>query len=114
MPKIIKTNDMKIVQEDGWQVVTLADAAIIGYPAMVAKWWTFQAGVSSPLLSRGNADELLYVINGSGQAIVQDETFPLDVESVLWLEDRDSYQLIAGEGGLEILQAYAPGDKIDG
>lgn len=111
MPKIINIDDMKIDHsEDGWTVTTLADAALIGYPAMVARWWTFEPQTTGPMLTRGTADELIYVIRGAGQAIVGDQTFALDDESVLWLEEGESYQFVSGSSGLEILQAYAPGE----
>lgn len=115
MPKIINSDEMTIdTSNDGYTVTTVADASLIGYPAMVARWWTFQAGITGPTLSRGAADEFLYVIKGAGQAVVGNETFPLDEESVLWLEAGDTYQVTAGDTGLEILQAYAPGDENNG
>jgi mannose-6-phosphate isomerase-like protein (cupin superfamily) len=54
-------------------------------------------------------DQLLYVIRGNGTAEVDERTFPLEGESVLWLEPGEQYCFIAGENGLEILQGYAPG-----
>jgi quercetin dioxygenase-like cupin family protein len=53
---------------------------------------------------------LLYVIRGSGTAVVNGEDMPLNDESVLWLEPGEQYQFIAGADGLEILQGYAPGE----
>jgi mannose-6-phosphate isomerase-like protein (cupin superfamily) len=115
MPKIINPDEMPVIQSDaGWTVRTVVDAKNIGVPAMVGKWWVFNPNVKSPLMTRGAADELLYVITGSGQAIVGDEIFDLDDESVLWVEEGESYQFIAGDDGLEILQGYAPGDANDG
>jgi quercetin dioxygenase-like cupin family protein len=115
MPKIINPEEMKeIYSEDGWTVQTIADASHMGFPAMVAKWWTFEAGATGPEQTRGQADELLYVIRGSGQAIVDGQTFELDDESVLWVEEGEGYHFIAGDNGLEILQGYAPGDAGNG
>ncbi len=59
---------------------------------------------------QGEAEQLLYVIRGSGVALVNSEQLPLEPESVLWLEPGDRYRIEAGEHGLEILQSYAPGE----
>lgn len=110
MPTIIDPENMQENSAQGWSVRTVADAAQIGFPAMVANWWTFDPGVTGPQRTRGKADELLYVIRGTGQAVVGEQIFDLDQESVLWLEEGETYHLIAGDQGLEILQGYAPGD----
>jgi mannose-6-phosphate isomerase-like protein (cupin superfamily) len=60
-------------------------------------------------MALGDKDQLLYVIRGNGTAEVDERTFPLEEESVLWLESGEQYCFIAGENGLEILQGYAPG-----
>ena len=109
MPTIIHPEQMP--QEhapEGWSARTVADGHHIGTPAMVARWWTFQPGATGPKRTRGAADELLYVVRGSGQAIVDGQTFELTDESVLWVEEGETYQFIAGNDGLEILQGYAP------
>jgi quercetin dioxygenase-like cupin family protein len=110
MPIIINAEDTKITRQgEGWTEVTLADPQIIGAPAMVARRWVLEPGAQGPDLVLGNADQLLYVIQGSGMAIVDGAEFPLADESVLWLEPGEQYRFIAGENGLEILQGYAPG-----
>lgn len=111
MPSIINPEEMQEKSGDGWSVRTVTDAKHIGFPAMVAKWWTFDVGTKSPQETRGKLDELIYVIRGSGQAIVDGETFELNDESVLWLEEGETYHFIAGKDGLEILQGYAPGEN---
>jgi quercetin dioxygenase-like cupin family protein len=95
---------------DGWQEITLADAQTIGAPAMVARRWLLDPGAQGPELVQGETDQLLYVIRGGGQAIVDGQTFPLSDESVLWLEADEHYCFIAGPDGLDILQGYAPGE----
>jgi quercetin dioxygenase-like cupin family protein len=114
MPSIIKPEDMHESQsEEGWSVRTVADAEHLGAPAMVARWWTFNPGVQGPKHTRGKADQILYVIRGSGTAVVDGQTFELDDESVLWLEEDESYYFIAGQNGLEILQGIAPGGETN-
>lgn len=98
------------MQGEGWKVTTLADSSTIGSSAMVARRWSLDSQARTPLTSHGNYEEILYVISGSGEAVVGDQSFPLKPESILWLEAGDNYQLVAGETGLEILQGYAPGE----
>jgi mannose-6-phosphate isomerase-like protein (cupin superfamily) len=115
MPTIISPQNMVETRSDqGWSVRTVADARHIGAAALVARWWTFDPSVIGPAQTRGAADELLYVIRGTGQAVVDDQRFDLNDESVLWVEAGETYYFIAGETGLEILQGYAPGEAING
>jgi mannose-6-phosphate isomerase-like protein (cupin superfamily) len=115
MPTIINPHDMvETRSEQGWSVRTVADVRHIGAPAMVARWWIFNPGAIGPAQVRGEADEMLYVIRGTGQAVVDEQRFDLDGESVLWVEEGETYYFIAGETGLEILQGYAPGEAIHG
>ena len=115
MPTIINSQNMVEKQScQGWSVRTVADARHIGVAAMVAKWWIFEPDAIGPSQTRGEADELLYVIRGTGQAVVGEQRFDLDDECVLWVEEGETYYFIAGETGLEILQGYAPGDEANG
>jgi quercetin dioxygenase-like cupin family protein len=111
MPIILNPEQTNVTRRgDGWQEITLADAQTIGAPAMVARRWKLDPGARGPELIQGQTDQLLYVIRGSGQAIVDGQTFLLNDESVLWLEPDEPYRFIAGPDGLEILQGYAPGE----
>ena len=110
MPIILNAEETKITRQgQDWREITLADAQTIGAPAMVAHRWVFDPNAQGPALVQGDTDQLLYVIRGSGQAVVNGQTFQLDDESVLWLEPGERYHFLAGEDGLEILQGYAPG-----
>ena len=110
MPILINAEDVKVTRGAGWTRVTVADAELIGAPAMVTHRWVFEAGAQGPKLEQGDTDQLLYVIRGSGKAIVNGEEMLLTAETVLWVEPGEQYQFVAGEEGLEILQGYAPGD----
>jgi mannose-6-phosphate isomerase-like protein (cupin superfamily) len=110
MPIIVKPEEVKISQGDGWTQITVADAEVMRSPAMVACRWVIEADAQGPPLEQGETDQLLYVIRGSGQAVVNGQEMPLTAESVLWVEPGERYQFFAGEAGLEILQGYAPGE----
>ncbi|MCI0713002.1 MAG: AraC family ligand binding domain-containing protein [Chloroflexi bacterium] len=111
MPVIINPDDMNVTRRgDGWVELTIADADKIGSPAMVARRWTLEPNAHGPLLTQGDAEQLLYVIRGSGTAVVDGEALELERESVLWVEPGETYQFVAGPHGLEILQGYAPGE----
>ena len=96
-----------IHQGEGWQEIALADANTFGADAMIARRWVLESGARGPELVHGQTDQLLYVIQGEGTAIVNNQSFPLTEESILWLEPGETYQFIAGEAGLDILQGYA-------
>ena len=111
MPVIVNSEEMVIRLGEGWAETILADIQTIGAAAMVARRWIFEPGAWGPKLVHGEVDQLLYVIRGSGKAIVNGEEFLLADESVLWLEPGERYQFVGGENGLEILQGYAPGEQ---
>ena len=110
MPIIVNTEDTVVTRQgDGWMEITLTDAEIIGAPVMVARRWILKPATKGPELVHDDTDQLLYVIKGSGSAIVNDKEMLLTNESVLWLEPGEHYQFVTGENELEILQGYAPG-----
>jgi hypothetical protein len=62
MPIIINKEDVKISKGKGWTQITVADAKMMGAPAMVACRWVIEAGAQGPKLEQGDTDQLLYVI----------------------------------------------------
>ena len=111
MPIILKPENMEVeVAEEGWTKTTLADHNTIGTTAIVARRWSFEPLACGPEQVHGDNDQLLYVISGDGSVRVNGESLPLGKETLLWLEQGDVYQFLAGENGLEILQGYAPGE----
>ncbi len=109
MPIIVNADDVRIKRGDGWTQIIVADAGVIGVPAMTACRWVFEAEARGPQQQQGDTDQLLYVIRGSGLAVVNGQEMPLTAESVLWVEPGEQYQFVAGPAGLEILQGFAPG-----
>jgi quercetin dioxygenase-like cupin family protein len=109
MPNLIHSEDMIVTGSgEGWQELTLADAQTFGATAMIARRWIFEPGARGPELQHGDVDQLLFVIRGGGEAIVDGVTMRLSEESMLWLEAGERFQFAAGTDGLEILQGYAP------
>lgn len=95
---------------NGWTKTILADRHTIGTSAIVAQRWSFEPLALGPEHRHDSTDQLIYIISGSGMAQVNGDRLPLEKETVLWLEQGDVYQFIAGEYGLEVLLGYAPGE----
>jgi quercetin dioxygenase-like cupin family protein len=111
MPNITSSDDLEVsASGEGWMETTIADSQTFGEPAMVARRWVLEPGARGPSALHGDADQLLYVIRGSGVAVVDGKELSLDAESLLWLEPGEQYHFVAGRDGLEILQGYAPGE----
>lgn len=111
MPVIINPNETRLTDKgEGWIETTLADSQNSGTAAMVARRLSFEPFVVGPLKTHGDVEQLLYVIQGEGEAQVNSEVYPLASETMLWLEPGEEYQFKAGADGLEILQGYAPGE----
>jgi quercetin dioxygenase-like cupin family protein len=110
MPTLINPDQMHTTRTgDDWVEITLADSRSAGTSAMVARRWILQPGASGPQTTHADVDQLLYVARGGGKAVVDGQEMPLGYESILWLEPGETYHLVAGPEGLEILQGYAPG-----
>ncbi|HLF91288.1 MAG TPA: AraC family ligand binding domain-containing protein [Anaerolineales bacterium] len=112
MPVIIHPNEMIIQKGNGWVEIILADENAIGVPAIAAHRWSFEPNTHGPQQTHSGVDQLLYVIAGSGVAVVGEERLPLEKESVLWLEPDDSYHFEAGPEGMEILHGYPPETRV--
>jgi len=110
MPHIINSDGMDIKRGEGWVEITIADSESFGTPAMVARRLVLEPGAKGPERVHGDTEQLLYVIRGSGKAVVDEVDFQLNDESVLWLDSGETYRFVAGNEGLEILQGYAPGE----
>ena len=88
----------------------LAELQPPGVAGMVARRWSLKPLGRGPQIEHGDYEEMLYIISGSGSAQVGAERYPLQPESLLWLEHGDTYSLEAGPEGLEVLQYCAPGE----
>ena len=111
MPVIINPENMSLELSGlGWKITALAEKDLIGTDALGARRWSLEPSAKTSQFEHGSSEQLLYVISGDGSAVVNGDTLPLGVETMLWLEPGDSCQFLAGEGGIEILQGYTPGD----
>lgn len=110
MPLVISSEDMPRMRGDGWTQKTIVAAEALGAPALTARRLTIEPHGSGPERRAGqDREEMFYVIQGQGKAVINGEDHALGPESLLWLEKGDSVTFLAGEDGLEILHAYAPG-----
>lgn len=108
MPTIFESKDLPIRAQNGIHTTTLADPAMLGTDVLKVERIELEAAGKTPVFKATDSERFIYVIRGKGQAQVAGRAFPLDVESVLWLEKEDVFSLEAGVGGLEVLLCHAP------
>lgn len=108
MPRIIKKVDIQgHPQIPGFQIKSVTETLNQDSKVMEVKRLILDPNIISPEFTHNDIDQLLYVIKGDGIAKVNSKEFPLDKESILWLESGEKYLFISGGLGLEILQANA-------
>ena len=109
MPRIIKKADIQCQpQIHGFQIKSVTETLNQDSQVMEVKRLILDPNIITPEFTHTDIDQLLYVIKGDGIANVNSKEFPLDKESILWLESGEKYHFISGSLGLEILQATAP------
>ena len=109
MPRIIKKEDIQVhPQIPGFQIKSVTETLNQDFKVMEVNCLILDPNIISPEFTHNDIDQLLYVIKGDGIAKVNSKEFPLDKESILWLETGEKYHFISGGLGLEILQATAP------
>ena len=108
MPTIFEPKDLPAIKKDGQSLTTLANMAMLGTDAMEVERIILDANASTSNFEAVNAERFLFVIHGAGQAHVGEQAFTLQAESLLWLETPDTFYLMAGADGLEVLLCRAP------
>jgi mannose-6-phosphate isomerase-like protein (cupin superfamily) len=108
MPTIIEINDLPVKHRNGVTYATLANPAMLGVDALQVECVTLEPGKRSELANAVDAERFLYVIQGTGQAHVGSDRFPLAPESMLWIDPGDTFTLEAGSTQLEVLVCRAP------
>jgi len=110
VPTIFEPKDLLLDEKTG--VATLANQAMLGTDALQIKRITLNENSKSESYDAENAERFVYVISGKGQAQVGNESFPLEAESVLWLDKGDAFHFETESDKLELLLCYAPvGEK---
>lgn len=111
MPIIFDPKDLATLEKNGVNIATLANQTMLGTNALQVEKVLIQPGAESASYPPGEAERFVYVIRGKGQAYVGQRAFPLNIESVLWLEKEDTFFIEAGFDGLEILLCQAPASE---
>jgi len=112
MPTIFEPKDLPLDEKTGVKIATLANQAMLGADTLQVKRITLETNSISESFGAENAERFVYVISGKGHARVGTESFPLETESVLWLEKSDSFFIETESNELELLLCYAPaGEK---
>lgn len=111
MPIIFEPKDLPIDEKIGVKIATLANQAMLGTDALQVRRISLEASTKSESFEAENAERFVYVVRGKGQAHAGDQAFPLDAESVLWLEKGDAFHFEASTNGLEVLLCHAPVGK---
>ena len=108
MPNIFETKDLSALKRNNVNIATLANRAMLGTDALLVEHVMLEANARSAIFESGEPERFLFVLRGSGEGHVNEQTFPLEPESVLWLEAGESFTLEAGADGLDILFCRAP------
>jgi redox-sensitive bicupin YhaK (pirin superfamily) len=108
MPILFEPEDLPVTRQSGARVTTLANSAMLQADALQVERLSLEAHATSSMYNAVEAERFVYVIGGNGQAHVHTKTFPLERESVLWLEQNDAFSLEAGADGLDVLLCHAP------
>ena len=111
MPTIFEPNDLPVTEKNGANIATLANSAMLGTKALQIERIMLEANSKSSAFEAVDAERFVYVIHGKGQAYVSELAFPLNAESVLWLEKSDAFCLEASADGLEVLLCHAPASE---
>jgi len=111
MPTIFEAKDLPVTERNGVNIATLANRAMLGTNALQVERVMLETGAKSSMFKAAGAERFVYVIHGKGRAYVSEQAFPLDAESMLWLEKDDIFYLEAGADGLEVLLCHAPGNE---
>lgn len=111
MPTIFERKNLPVAEKRGVNITTLANQAMLGTDALQVQHILLETDAKSESFDADNAERFTYVVRGKGQAHVAEQDFPLDAESVLWLEKGDIFHFEASADGLEVLLCRAPASE---
>jgi len=108
MPTIFDPKDLSMTRQNNVAYTILANSSMIGSDALHIERVTLEAGSHTPPADAIPGEQFIYVVRGAGQAQIGEATYPLEHESILWIESGDAYSLKAGAEELEVLICRAP------
>lgn len=108
---IFQPADLPVSGTEELEITTLANRAMLNAEALQVARLTLAKGVSSDTYGPSEAERFVYVIRGSGRAQAGGQYFPLEAESVLWIDKGDAFSLQAYEDELEVLLCQAPASE---
>ena len=108
MPTTFGPADLTTTRQAGVTHTMLANRALLGTDALQVEQITLEPGARTRPAQVSTSEHFVYVIRGAGHAYVGHDTFPLESESVLWLEPGDLFSLEAGADALAVLLCRAP------
>ena len=111
MPTIFEPKDLPVAEKSGVNITTLANQAMLGTDALQVQHILLETDAKSGSFGAENSERFAYVVRGKGHASVGEQDFPLDPESVLWLEKGDVFHFEASADGLEVLLCRAPASE---
>jgi len=111
MPTIFEPKDLPVTGKNGTHITTLANQAMLGTDALQVQHILLETDAKSGSFGAENSERFAYVVRGKGHASVGEQDFPLDPESVLWLEKGDVFHFEASADGLEVLLCRAPASE---
>lgn len=107
---------MPVRHGPGFSERVFADSSVFGTPIpMVGRCIELEAHAELLVdglgagAGAGAGEAMLYVAAGSGSAVVGTQARGLETETALWLDPGQTLLLKAGDRGLEVLVAQAPG-----
>ena len=108
MPTIFEPKDLPLTRQDEMTRTVLANPAMLRAGVLQVERITLDGNAGTSPFEPAAGERFLYVLRGAGTAVVRDQAFTLEPESVLWIEADDACSLRAGPGGLDVLFCRAP------
>lgn len=109
MPVVRSAEELPVTRGNGCTETACASAEIFGAPVpMRARRFLVDPGAAASVDVAGD-ETTVYVVAGTGVLESGSERHDVGPESMVWLEPPASTVLRAGDGGVEVLVAEAPG-----
>lgn len=111
MPLVFEPKDLLVYRDEEAAHTTLADSTMLGTAALQIERLVLGPRGRTSFPSAMDGERFAYVVRGVGTAHVGREPYPLEPESMLWLEPGDSWFLEADTEGIEVLICRAAADR---